>query len=77
MGSVSSPVWTIEEAKAACALGVFDHCLDPATRAHNVIDATGECWAEPELLAPICGWFTKGFETPDLIDAKTLLYELH
>jgi predicted ATPase len=26
-----------------------------------------------DLLAPIYGWFTEGFETPDLADAKALL----
>jgi predicted ATPase len=26
-----------------------------------------------ELLAPIYGWFTKGFDTADLQDAKALL----
>jgi len=29
-----------------------------------------------ELLAPIYGWFTEGFDTLDLKDAKALLYEL-
>jgi predicted ATPase len=29
-----------------------------------------------ELLAPIYGWFTEGFDTPDLREAKTLLAEL-
>jgi class 3 adenylate cyclase/predicted ATPase len=29
-----------------------------------------------ELLAPIYGWFTEGFETPDLQEAKALLEEL-
>jgi predicted ATPase len=29
-----------------------------------------------DLLAPVYGWFTEGFETPDLKDAKTLLDEL-
>jgi predicted ATPase len=29
-----------------------------------------------ELLAPICGWFTEGFDTPDLKEAKALLDEL-
>jgi class 3 adenylate cyclase/predicted ATPase len=29
-----------------------------------------------DLLAPIYGWFTEGFDTPDLKDAKTLLDEL-
>jgi predicted ATPase len=30
-----------------------------------------------DLLAPVYGWFTEGFETLDLKDAKTLLDELH
>jgi hypothetical protein len=29
-----------------------------------------------DLLAPIHGWFTEGFDTRDLIDAKTLLEDL-
>jgi predicted ATPase len=29
-----------------------------------------------DLLAPIYGWFTEGFETADLQDAKALLEEL-
>jgi predicted ATPase len=29
-----------------------------------------------DLLAPIFGWFTEGFGTPDLLDAKALLDEL-
>ena len=29
-----------------------------------------------DLLAPLYGWFTEGFDTPDLIDAKALLDEL-
>ena len=29
-----------------------------------------------ELLAPLYGWFTEGFNTPDLQDAKALLDEL-
>jgi predicted ATPase len=29
-----------------------------------------------ELLAPIYGWFTEGFDTADLQEAKTLLKEL-
>jgi class 3 adenylate cyclase/predicted ATPase len=30
-----------------------------------------------DLLAPVCGWFTEGFDTLDLKEAKTLLDELH
>jgi predicted ATPase len=29
-----------------------------------------------ELLAPVYGWFTEGFDTKDLLDAKSLLGEL-
>ena len=29
-----------------------------------------------DLLAPIYGWFTEGFDTPDLKDAKALLEQL-
>ena len=29
-----------------------------------------------DLLAPIYGWFTEGFDTPDLKEAATLLAEL-
>jgi predicted ATPase len=29
-----------------------------------------------DVLAPVYGWFTEGFETPDLKDAKLLLDEL-
>ena len=30
-----------------------------------------------ELLAPVYGWFTEGFDTLDLKEAKALLNELH
>jgi predicted ATPase len=26
-----------------------------------------------KLLAPVCAWFTEGFDTPDLKEAKALL----
>jgi predicted ATPase len=32
--------------------------------------------APRDLLAPVYGWFTEGFDTPDLKEAKTLLDEL-
>jgi class 3 adenylate cyclase/predicted ATPase len=36
----------------------------------------GKCTEARELLAPIYGWFTEGFDTADLQEAKTLLDEL-
>ena len=29
-----------------------------------------------DLLGPVCEWFTEGFDTRDLIEAKALLAEL-
>ena len=36
----------------------------------------GERRKAHDLLAPVYGWFTEGFDTPDLKDAKALLDEL-
>jgi predicted ATPase len=36
----------------------------------------GRCVEARELLAPIYGWFTEGFDTADLCDARALLEEL-
>ena len=30
-----------------------------------------------DLPAPVYGWFTEGFDTPDLREAKALLIEIH
>jgi predicted ATPase len=30
-----------------------------------------------DLLVPIYSWFTEGFETPDMVEAKTLIGSLH
>ena len=37
----------------------------------------GKRAAARDLLAPIYGWFTEGFDTPDLLEAKELLGTLH
>jgi predicted ATPase len=36
----------------------------------------GRCAEARDLLAPVYGWFTEGFETRDLKEAKALLDEL-
>jgi predicted ATPase len=36
----------------------------------------GKCAAASQLLAEVYGWFTEGFDTPDLQEAKALLEEL-
>ena len=37
--------------------------------------AAGQATEARELLAPIYGWFTEGFDTADLQEAKALLDE--
>jgi hypothetical protein len=37
----------------------------------------GKIQQASELLAPVYGWFTEGFDTRDLQEAKKLLNELH
>ena len=36
----------------------------------------GKCAEARELLAPVYGWFTEGFDTPDLQEASALLTAL-
>ena len=39
----------------------------------RLLAAKGERAQACDLLAPIYGWFTEGFETPDLVEASELL----
>ncbi len=50
-------------ADAAKSLAGLWHSQGKATEAHD-------------LLAPVYGWFTEGFDTADLKEAKALLDEL-
>ena len=36
----------------------------------------GRCVEARDLLAPVYGWFTEGFDTPDLKEAKALVDDL-
>jgi predicted ATPase len=36
----------------------------------------GKCQEARDLLAPVYNWFTEGFDTVDLLDAKALLHDL-
>ena len=58
---------------------------EQGTRGYELRAATSlaRLWGEQgrrgearELLAPLYGWFTEGFDTADLKDAKALLQEL-
>jgi predicted ATPase len=51
------------ELRAVTSLARLLACQDRREEAHA-------------LLAPVCGWFTEGFDTRDLKDAKALLDEV-
>jgi len=50
--------------------------LRALTSLARVLAGRGERQQAHDLLAPTYGWFTEGFETADLKDAKALLDEL-
>jgi predicted ATPase len=50
--------------------------LRAATSLARLRRGEGKTWQARELLAPVHGWFTEGFETLDLREARSLLSEL-
>ena len=50
--------------------------LRAATSLARVLRKQGRIAAARDTLAPVYNWFTEGFDTADLKDAKTLLEEL-
>jgi adenylate cyclase len=50
--------------------------LRAATSLARLWQSQGKCQDAYDLLAPVYDWFTEGFDTADLIDAKALLVEL-
>ena len=50
--------------------------LRAATSLAELWRGQGKCHEAYDLLAPVFGWFTEGFETSDLRKAKLLLDEL-
>ena len=50
--------------------------LRAATSLARLWQRQGKCAEARALLAPIYGWFTEGFGTADLQEARTLLEEL-
>jgi class 3 adenylate cyclase/predicted ATPase len=76
--------YTIEQAEAAlqCAVEVSRQ-LDARSLELRAAMSLARLWRDQgkraeahDLLAPVYGWFTEGFDTADLKDAKTLLDEL-
>jgi predicted ATPase len=79
----------ISPERATEAEACYEHALavarDQGARLWELRAATSlaRLWAEQgklaranDLLAPVYGWFTEGFDTADLKDAKALLEEL-
>jgi predicted ATPase len=50
--------------------------LRAATSLADFLREQGHTIVAHQALAPIYGWFTEGFGTPDLIDARALLDKL-
>jgi predicted ATPase len=50
--------------------------LRTATSLARLWQSQGKRKAAYDLLAPVYGWFTEGFDTADLKEAKALLEEL-
>lgn len=51
--------------------------LRSATRLARLLDAQGRREAARQLLGDIYAWFTEGFDTPDLTEARILLEEMN
>ena len=72
------------QADAQLAIGKPEAALASAAAGLEAVEKTGGAPLEAELhrlkgealLAPIYGWFTEGFDTADLKDAKALLDKL-
>ena len=64
----------IELARRQCAKSWE---LRAATSLARLLASQGQCGEARSMLAEIYGWFTEGFDTADLQDAKMLLDELN
>jgi predicted ATPase len=77
-GGVDAKADTHLAAAQAIANGQSARMLElrVATDRARILLAQGNGVEARQLLAPLYGWFTEGFDTPDLKDAKALLDEL-
>jgi predicted ATPase len=79
--SLASPAEEVERAlrtalEIAEEQGAFLLKLRAATSLARLWRDQGKVQQARELLAPVYGWFTEGFDTLDLKEAKALLEEL-
>jgi predicted ATPase len=79
LGRLRSPNWTEVEASLRVALaiareqGTRGFELRAAVGLAHLLSNLGRREEARDLLAPVYGWFTEGFDTPDLKEAKALL----
>jgi hypothetical protein len=69
---LTRPLGLVLLAEAMGQVGQVTARLRLLVEARTVLEAGGR----GDLLAPIYGWFTEGFDTADLQEAKALLAEL-
>ena len=79
--SLGSPAEEVESAlrtalQIAGDQGAFLLKLRASTSLARLLSDQGKPQQARELLAPVHGWFTEGFDTRDLKEAKVLLEEL-
>jgi predicted ATPase len=73
---MNSEVWFQRSLKVSQRQGAKSLELRAATSLARLWRDQGKPQQTRELLAPVYGWFTEGFDTRDLKEAKALLDEL-
>jgi predicted ATPase len=68
------PPWSVDDPETKLSQDCF--IVRAATSMARLWHNQGRRKEARELLAPVYGWFTEGFDTRDLKEAKALLEEL-
>ena len=76
VGALTPPTLTARRPYLERALAVSPWELRAAMSLARLWRDQGKVQQARELLAPVYGWFTEGFDTRDLKEAKALLEEL-
>jgi len=74
---IEAEVWLKDAIKLARSQAAKSLELRAATSLARLWRAQGKCTEAHDLLTPVYSWFTEGFDTRDLKEAKALLDELH
>ena len=83
-GAAQQGLNRIEEAQSALEAALrIARCQQAKSYELRAATSLARLWGEQsrrsearDLLAPVYSWFTEGFDTADLKEAKALLYEL-